>query len=83
MMSQDSQSGEMEDAGGPAGSALRRVLPQDEVDRPLAALARDYRDGDTTGRHSHARAQLLYATRGVMRIATDRARDGSGRRPAQ
>jgi AraC-like DNA-binding protein len=49
-------------------------LPQDRVDRPLAALARDYPDGHHTGWHGHARAQLLYATGGVMRIATAAAR---------
>jgi len=49
------------------------ALPQDRVDRPLAAFARDYSDRDDTGRHAHARAQLLYATAGVMRIATDGA----------
>lgn len=48
-------------------------LPQDAVDRPLAGLARDYPDGHCTGRHGHERAQLLYATAGVMRIATDAA----------
>ncbi|WP_426955225.1 AraC family transcriptional regulator [Muricoccus radiodurans] len=46
-------------------------LPQDSVDRPLAAFRRDYSDGDQTGRHRHARVQLLYALRGVMRIVTD------------
>lgn len=51
----------------------RRDLPQDRVDRPLAAFARDYGDGEAVPRHSHDRAQLLYATRGVMRIATDHA----------
>lgn len=53
------------------GQAPVRPLPQDQVDRPLAAYAQDYPDGHETGRHSHARAQLLYATGGVMRIATD------------
>jgi AraC-like DNA-binding protein len=53
--------------------ASRLPLPQDAVDRPLAAFMRDYADGEETGRHSHARAQLLYALRGVMRIATDAA----------
>jgi AraC-like DNA-binding protein len=53
--------------------ASRLPLPQDAVDRPLAAFMQDYQDGEATGRHSHARAQLLYAVRGVMRIATDAA----------
>ncbi|MBP0495325.1 helix-turn-helix transcriptional regulator [Roseomonas sp. SG15] len=48
-------------------------LPQDAVDRPMAAFVRDYADGQTTGRHRHARVQLLYALRGVMRITTDAA----------
>jgi AraC-like DNA-binding protein len=52
---------------------LRRGIPQDQVDRPLAAFARDYADGEAVPRHSHERAQLLYATQGVMRIATDAA----------
>jgi hypothetical protein len=52
------------------------ALPQDRVDRPLAAFARDCSDRDATGRH--ARAQLLYASAGVMRIATDEAAFRSG-----
>jgi len=47
-----------------------RTLAHEQVDRPLAAFARDYREGEATGWHSHARAQLLYATQGVMRVAT-------------
>lgn len=54
-------------------AARRLPLPQDAVDRPLAAFMRDYADGESTGRHSHARAQLIYALRGVMRIVTERA----------
>jgi AraC-like DNA-binding protein len=44
-------------------------ISAERVDRPLAAFAQDYADGLSTGEHSHARAQLLYATSGVMRIA--------------
>lgn len=51
----------------------RLPLPQDAVDRPLSAFMRDYPDGDFTGRHSHARAQLLFSLGGVMRVATDAA----------
>lgn len=40
------------------------------MDRPLAAFREDYEEGHATGWHRHARAQLLYATSGVMRIAT-------------
>ncbi|MCW8087768.1 AraC family ligand binding domain-containing protein [Sabulicella glaciei] len=50
-----------------------RTLAQEQVDRPLAAFARDYRGGEVTGWHHHARAQLLYATRGVMRVGTEAA----------
>ncbi len=53
--------------------APRRDLPHDAVDRPLAAFVRDYADGEGVPRHSHDRAQLLWATRGTMRIATDAA----------
>lgn len=53
--------------------SLRRPLPQDAVDRPLAVFRRDYADGEATGRHSHARAQLLLSLSGVMRITTDGA----------
>jgi AraC-like DNA-binding protein len=53
--------------------APRRDLPHDRVDRPLTGFARDYPDGEAVPRHVHERAQLLYATRGVMRIATDAA----------
>lgn len=54
--------------------APRRDLAQDRVDRPLAAFARDYPEGDTVPRHSHDRAQLLYATAGIMRVTTDAER---------
>lgn len=47
---------------------------QDRVDRPLAAFARDYQEGETVPRHSHERAQLLYATEGIMRVTTDAER---------
>lgn len=49
------------------------TVAQEAVDRPLAAFSHDYAPGHDTGRHSHARAQLLYATAGVMRIATGSA----------
>ncbi|MDB5371214.1 MAG: Transcriptional regulator, AraC family [Roseomonas sp.] len=49
------------------------ALPAEQVDRPLAAFARDYAGGLSTSLHSHGRAQLLYATRGVMHVAAARA----------
>jgi len=54
-----------------SGQNPLRSLPQDAVDRPLAGFARDYGAGEATGRHRHDRAQLLYATQGVMRIESD------------
>lgn len=50
-----------------------RTIAHERVDRPLAAFARDYAEGEATGWHAHARAQLLYATQGVMRVATPAA----------
>ena len=58
---------------GQRAPAPVRPIPQDRVDRPLAAFARDYPGGHDTGWHAHARAQLLYATRGVMRVSTEAA----------
>jgi transcriptional regulator GlxA family with amidase domain len=66
-------SGQFLSADGQIG-APRRDFPQDRMDRPLAAFARDYPEGDTGLRHRHARAQLLYATAGIMRITTEAAR---------
>ncbi len=66
-------SGQILSANG-QDAAPRRDLPQDRVDRPLAAFARDYPEGDAVPRHSHDRAQLLYATQGIMRITTDAER---------
>jgi len=40
------------------------------VPRPIAAMAKDYPDGWLQARHSHARAQLLYASSGVMTVST-------------
>lgn len=52
-------------------AAIRKHIPQDAVDRPLAGYAHDYAGGHDTGLHHHARAQLLYATRGAMRVETE------------
>lgn len=56
------------------GPAPRRDLAHDRVDRPLAAFARDYAEGETVPRHNHERAQLLYAIEGIMRVTTDAER---------
>lgn len=54
--------------------APHRGLPQERVDRPLAGFSRDYEEGEVVPRHCHERAQLLYATAGIMRVTTDDAR---------
>lgn len=41
------------------------------VPRVVTALARDAEHGITAAPHSHERAQLLYATQGLMRVQTD------------
>ncbi|MFN3399076.1 MAG: AraC family transcriptional regulator [Ferrovibrio sp.] len=41
------------------------------VARPVAAMPKDFPSGHHIARHSHPRGQLVYATRGVMRVATD------------
>jgi AraC-like DNA-binding protein len=38
----------------------------------MAGFANDYPPGHETGLHSHPRAQLLFATAGVMRVGTER-----------
>ena len=58
---------------GHSAAAPLRNIPADAVDRPLAGFKRDYVDAESVPRHAHSRAQLLYATQGVMRIATDAA----------
>jgi AraC-like DNA-binding protein/mannose-6-phosphate isomerase-like protein (cupin superfamily) len=51
----------------------RSTNPEDyqRVARPVAAMPKDFPSGHHIGRHSHARGQLVYATRGVMRVGTD------------
>jgi len=41
------------------------------VPRPVAAMPKDFRDGDTIAPHQHRRAQLIYAATGVMRVTTE------------
>jgi AraC-like DNA-binding protein/mannose-6-phosphate isomerase-like protein (cupin superfamily) len=43
------------------------------VPRPIAALADEYAAGFVDPRHSHERAQLIYACAGVTLVTTDRA----------
>lgn len=49
------------------------IQPYEDAPRPLVGYARDYAAGHETGWHQHPRAQLLYATAGVMRVATEAA----------
>lgn len=46
------------------------ILPVETAPRPIVGFACDYPDGLSSGMHSHPRAQLLYATSGVMRVDT-------------
>lgn len=52
--------------------AKRSTNPEDyqRVARPVAAMPKDFASGHHIARHSHERGQLLYATRGVMRVST-------------
>ena len=53
---------------------VRRGDPLGDLADPrwsAVGYARDYRDGHNVDRHSHRRAQLLYASAGVMRVTAD------------
>jgi AraC-like DNA-binding protein/mannose-6-phosphate isomerase-like protein (cupin superfamily) len=50
-----------------------RLRPFEQAPRPMVGYARDYPSGHATDPHRHPRAQLLFATAGVMRIATEPA----------
>jgi AraC-like DNA-binding protein len=49
------------------------LRPFEEAPRPLVGYAYDYWAPHDTGLHEHPRAQLLHATSGVMRVATQSA----------
>ncbi|HVY17051.1 MAG TPA: helix-turn-helix transcriptional regulator [Rhodopila sp.] len=49
------------------------MRPFENAPRPLVGYSQDYPDGHATDLHQHPRAQLLFATEGVMRVATERA----------
>jgi AraC-like DNA-binding protein/mannose-6-phosphate isomerase-like protein (cupin superfamily) len=51
----------------------KRLQPFEQAPRPMAGYAHDYDPGHDTGLHRHPRAQLLFATAGVMRITTEAA----------
>ena len=50
----------------------RSTDPEDyqRVARPVAAMPKDFPSGHHIARHRHERGQLVYATRGVMRVGT-------------
>jgi AraC-like DNA-binding protein/mannose-6-phosphate isomerase-like protein (cupin superfamily) len=50
-----------------------RLHPFEQAPRPMAGYSRDYASGHATEMHRHPRAQLLFATAGVMRITTEPA----------
>lgn len=56
----------------PGQMAQRSTNPQDyqAVPRPVAAMPKPFKDGDTIAPHRHRRAQVIYAAQGVMRVTT-------------
>ena len=52
---------------------VSRLRPFEQAPRPLVGYAYDYAVAHDTGWHQHPRAQLLHATSGVMRVATQAA----------
>jgi hypothetical protein len=50
-----------------------RLQPFEQAPRPMVGYAHDYASGHDTGLHRHPRAQLLFATAGVMRVSTEPA----------
>jgi AraC-like DNA-binding protein len=54
----------------PYRGPLDHAAAYQAVPRSVIAMARDYSAGWHTGRHSHPRAQLIYAIDGVMRVTT-------------
>ncbi|WP_370154284.1 helix-turn-helix domain-containing protein [Ferrovibrio sp.] len=64
----------------------RSVIPGRSIDSadyqhsrpPVAAMPKDYGPGEEIAPHSHARAQLLYAASGVMRITAREAGSDQG-----
>jgi quercetin dioxygenase-like cupin family protein len=47
------------------------VARSDGIERPVLAFGTDYPDGTLLPWHRHARAQLLYAAVGTMRVDTE------------
>ncbi len=51
---------------------MQRSADLESIPRPVIALADEYEPGFVDPWHSHRRAQLLYASSGVMSVMTDR-----------
>ncbi len=52
---------------------MRPLIHPDEIEdlpRPIVTLANDYAHGHVIARHRHRRAQLVYASAGVLTVAT-------------
>ncbi len=56
-----------------SGTGQTRLQSFEQAPRPVAGYAHDYQSGHDTGLHRHPRAQLLFATAGVMRVSTEPA----------
>src|SRR5690348_11225359 len=52
---------------------MRSTDPADyqDVPRPIAAMAKDFPDGNRVAPHRHRRAQLVFAAQGVMVVWTE------------
>lgn len=55
----------------PLGEKDLNLLSYESSQRPVAALAVDYTDGERVRRHRHRRGQLVYAISGVMVVETE------------
>ncbi len=60
-------------ARGVASGRSKRGIDYQDVPRPVAALADEYPPGFVDPRHTHKRAQFLYASAGVTSVTTDHA----------
>jgi AraC-like DNA-binding protein len=71
-MPRNGQSASQRKAAPTAPIPGRSIDPADfqDVARPIAAMAKDYPDGWLNAWHRHRRAQLVYASAGVMTIRT-------------
>jgi AraC-like DNA-binding protein/quercetin dioxygenase-like cupin family protein len=66
-------SGQVLSRTGQTAASRSRLRPFERAPRSVVGYAFDYVSGHETGSHRHPRAQLLFATAGVMRITTDTA----------